>query len=98
MNSLLCSICKKVMSHDHAKEFAVEIPQIGKKLILKACVVCQEKAKTHDLYICLGCKSISWHPSGVFRSGGVSYNVKFQCNNCVTETITQTLRARGAGE
>jgi hypothetical protein len=85
------------MSADTGKEFAVEVPQIGKKLTCKACFMCQEKAKTHDLHICLGCKSMSWYPSGDFRSRGISYHVKFRCNNCVTAAISQTLTVKGAG-
>ncbi len=96
MDPLVCSICNSVMSADNAKEFAVEIPQIGKRLTFKACVECQEKAKTHDLFICLGCKSISWYPSGNFRPHGISYNVKFQCNNCITEAVSHSAAAKGA--
>ena len=83
----MCSLCKGVMSADNAKKFSVEIPQIGKRLTFKACMACQEKAKTNTLYICLGCKSINWHPAGNFYPSGVKYNVKFQCNNCITEAI-----------
>jgi hypothetical protein len=75
------------MSPDNAKKFSVEVPQIGKTLTFKACVACQEKARTNTLYICLGCKSISWYPAGNFYPSGVNYNVKFQCNSCVTQVI-----------
>jgi len=87
MDSLVCSLCKEVMSGNNTKEFAVEVPELGKRLTFKACVACQEKAKINKLHICLGCKSISWHPSGSFSPDGVMYNVQFQCNNCVTKAI-----------
>ena len=93
MNSLVCSLCKEVTSADNAKHFAVEVPQIGKRLMFKACIVCQEKAKTNTLYVCLGCKSISWHPTGDFYPSGVNYEVKFQCNNCITEAMYEAFSA-----
>ena len=96
MNSLVCSLCKEVTSADNAKHFSVEVPQIGKRLVFKACVVCQEKAKTNTLYICLGCKSISWHPTGNFYPSGFNYEVKFQCNNCVTEAMYDAFAKRVA--
>ena len=76
MNSQVCSLCNRVMSEENAQQFAVEIPEIGKRLLFKACVACQEKAKTNTLYICLGCKSISWHPSGDFCDNGVKYQIR----------------------
>ena len=79
------------MSSDNAMAFGVEVPQIGKMLTFRACVACQEKAKTHCLYVCLGCKSISWFPSGTFVQGGVKYRVKFQCNRCITESVTESI-------
>ena len=91
MNYVACSLCGQIMSEDNAMAFGVEIPQIGKRLTFSACVACQEKAKTHTLYVCLGCKSVSWFPSGDFVSGGVKYHVKFQCNRCMTRAISETL-------
>jgi hypothetical protein len=79
------------MSEENAQQFAVEIPEIGKRLIFKACVACQEKAKTNKLYICLGCKSISWHPSVDYYDNGVKYKVKFQCNKCITLAVSEAL-------
>ena len=91
MNCIACSLCGEVMSADNAMAFGVEVPQIGKTLTFKACVSCQEKAKTNSLYVCLGCKSISWFPSGNFVEGGVKYRVKFQCNRCITESIAESV-------
>ena len=91
INSRPCSICKEVTSADNAKEFAIEVPQIGKKLIFTACVACQEKAKTNGLDICLGCKSISWYPSANFWPSGVMYQVKFQCNKCMAKAVSDAL-------
>ena len=79
------------MGPDNAAEFAVDIPQVGKTLTFRACVACQEKARTHALYICLGCKSISWFPSGNFVPHGVNYRVKFQCNRCMTRAVSDAL-------
>jgi hypothetical protein len=87
MDSLVCSLCKQVMSGNNTKEFAIEVPEISKRLTFKACVACQDKAKTNTLYVCLGCKSVSWYPSGNFSPHGVMYHVQFQCNNCVTQAI-----------
>ncbi len=89
MDSLVCSLCKEVMSRDNAKEFGIEVPQIGKTLTFKACVACQERAKTNTLHICLSCRSISWYPSGVFCSNGLKYSVKSHCNSCMTKAITE---------
>ncbi len=87
MNSQVCSLCKEVMSSDNTKQFAMDVPQIGRRLTFKICVVCQEKTKTHDLYVCLGCKSTSWYPSGNFLSNGITYHVTFRCNQCSTEKL-----------
>jgi len=91
MSSFVCSLCHELMGPDNAAEFIVEIPQIGKRLTFRACVTCQEKARTHNLYICLGCKSISWFPSGSFVAHGVNYHVKFQCNRCMTQAVNDAL-------
>jgi hypothetical protein len=91
IKSQTCSLCKEVMSPENAKEFCVDIPQIGKRLIFTACVACQEKARTNTLVICLGCKSISWYPCANFSPSGIMYEVKFQCNNCIAKAVSNAL-------
>lgn len=89
MTSVVCSLCREITSEENAAGFFVEVPQVGKRLSFRACVACQEKAKTHNLYICLGCKSVNWYPSGEFLPHGVKYHVKFRCNGCMSQAVSE---------
>ena len=95
MNFKTYSLCKEVMSERHAKEITIPVSEIGKKLTFTACVFCQARTESNNLHICLRCKSINWYPSTDFPHHGVSYNVKSQCQNCITETVSQTLTEKG---
>ena len=97
MNSKICSLCKGMMSENHAKELIIPVPEVGKKLIFTTCVFCQARTESNNLHICLRCKSISWYPSTDVPHNGVSYNVKSQCQDCISETVSETLTEKGEG-
>jgi len=82
-----CSLCSVLMTEEKGQQFSAEVPQIGKTLVFTICPSCQDKARYHELHVCLGCKSTQWVQTGQCTPAGVRYHIKFQCNNCITTGI-----------
>lgn len=95
--NLPCSLCNGLMTEENGQQFSAEVPQIGKTLVFKICPTCRDKARYHELCVCLSCKSTAWVQSSQLVSTGVMYHIKFQCNNCITRSIHGTFAHEAHG-
>lgn len=87
-----CSICQQPTSRDTIQGFSVDAEQVGKRLIFKACPICQAKARTHTLIVCLGCKRLAWQRHHKDTPHGVHYRVITQCEACAVDGMMSGLR------